>query len=477
MFRALCVALSFLAPAAFVPSLASSADTPKVGNFRAGAFVMDATPQKLPIDINGSMNNHQATSVHDPINARCIVLDDGKTKAAIVTVDSCLIPRELMDSAKAKAEKATGIPASNILISATHTHSAPAVWGVFQTDANEEYAKFLADKIAEGITKAHANLAPAKAGWGSVKEPTQVFNRRWKMKEGFPLPDPFGGIDRVKMNPPSAVPELIEPAGPTDPDVSVLSIHDAKDRPLALHANYSLHYVGGFPALSADYFGVFSERIGSLIGADAAEPKFVGALSNGTSGDVNNVNFRQERTRSGEKIRLVAETVAEAAKKAHDAATHKGDITIAVAEKEIELGVRKPKPDEIERAKKILAETKPGPLKSREEIYARETMFMSKYPDTVKAKLMAIRIGDLGIAAIPCETFTDIGLDIKKKSPLAKTFTISLANGYNGYLPTPAHHALGGYETWRARSSYLEVPASDKITATILELLNTVAKK
>ena len=90
--------------------------------------------------------------------------------------------------------------------------------------------------------------------------------------------------------------------------------------------------------------------------------------------------------------------------------------------------------------------------------------------------LQAIRIGDLGIVANPCETFVEIGLDIKKKSPLKHTFTIELANGYNGYLPTPDHHALGGYETWRAQSSYLEVNASRAITSAWLELLKDVAK-
>ncbi|MFO7976876.1 MAG: hypothetical protein R6V12_19875, partial [Candidatus Hydrogenedentota bacterium] len=83
-----------------------------------------------------------------------------------------------------------------------------------------------------------------------------------------------------------------------------------------------------------------------------------------------------------------------------------------------------------------------------------------------------LRIGDLSIAAIPCEVFAETGLEIKEKSPFAKTFTIELANGYNGYLPTPEQHALGGYETWRARSSCLEVPASDAITTAVFELFD-----
>ena len=114
-----------------------------------------------------------------------------------------------------------------------------------------------------------------------------------------------------------------------------------------------------------------------------------------------------------------------------------------------------------------------GPIN---EVYARETVLLAKYPPKVKVILQAIRVGELGIVANPCETFVEIGLDIKKKSPLKHTFTIELANGYNGYLPTPAQHALGGYETWRARSSYLEVNASPAIVSAWTELLREVAR-
>ena len=89
--------------------------------------------------------------------------------------------------------------------------------------------------------------------------------------------------------------------------------------------------------------------------------------------------------------------------------------------------------------------------------------------------VQAIRIGDLGIVSTPCETFVETGLAIKRESPLPLTFTIELANGYNGYLPTPSQHALGGYETWRAKSSYLAVDAEPKIRNRLLELLNEVA--
>jgi neutral ceramidase len=87
--------------------------------------------------------------------------------------------------------------------------------------------------------------------------------------------------------------------------------------------------------------------------------------------------------------------------------------------------------------------------------------------------MQAFRIGDLGIAAIPFEVFTEIGLEIKARSPFKDTFTIELANGSNGYLPTPPQHDLGGYETWLG-TNRVEREASVKITARILELLGSV---
>jgi hypothetical protein len=108
--------------------------------------------------------------------------------------------------------------------------------------------------------------------------------------------------------------------------------------------------------------------------------------------------------------------------------------------------------------------------------FAGETLALAGFPKTVPVKLQAIRIGQLGITAIPCEVFVQIGLDLKKRSPLKPSFTIGWANGYNGYLPTPEHHRLGGYETWRSRSSYLEVEAASKIEAKLLRLVDEVSR-
>jgi hypothetical protein len=145
-----------------------------------------------------------------------------------------------------------------------------------------------------------------------------------------------------------------------------------------------------------------------------------------------------------------------------------------MAEKELELAVRLPTEADVARARQILGQVRGPVLKALPEVYARETVLLAKFPPKVRLKLQAIRIGELGIVSSPCETFAATGLEIKKKSPLQPTFVIELANGYNGYLPTPEQHRLGGYETWRARSSYLETGASTQITATLLELLRAV---
>ena len=447
------------------------------GRLRAGAYAQDITPQKFPISVNGGLQDRQALRAHDPLHARCLVLEDGKTALALVVVDSCMIPREILDKAKTLAAKKTGIPPSNMLISATHTHTAPTVGGVFQSEPDPDYVQVLTERIAEGIVQAQARSAPAQIAWGVAEEPHQVFNRRWKMKAGVIHRDPFGGTsDKVRMNPPRASPDLLEPAGPTDPRVTVLSVQTAQGEPLALYANYSLHYVGDMPPLSADYFGVFATVMRTKLNAG---PNFVAMLSNGTSGDINNINFREPapKRQPGEQSRLVAEAVANAALRAVHKATYRSDVRLAVVNRELTLGVRKPTAEEVRRAEAILARAKEKVLRSLEEIYARETVLLAKYPSEVTLQLQAMRLGDAALAAIPCEVFVEIGLELKRTSPFPLTAVVSLANGYNGYLPTPEHHALGGYETWRARSSYLEVPASLKITKTLQEMLRQLAQE
>ena len=448
---------------------------------RAGTAASNITPW-FGLSINGGMQDHKVRHVHDELHARCLVLDNGETRLGIVVVDSCMVPREVFDQAKQMIQEHTGIAPDHLLMSATHTHSAPAATGVFQSDADEDYQRFLASRIADGVRRAVNNLAPAKIGWGAGQVPDQVFNRRWKMKPGTIGPNPFGETNElVKMNPGVGNPNLIEPAGPTDPEVSVLSIQSADGRPLALLANYSLHYCGGVGSgvISADYFGMFADKIQQLLKvkqADRQDPPFVAMMSNGTSGDINNVNFRggQEKQPLFGQMRLVADRVAQEVYRVAQQIEHRPWVPLGARQEELKLRVRRPTANELETAREIIARAEGPAMKTLPEIYARETVLLNDYPAEVPLILQALRVGDLGIAAIPCEVFVEIGLEIKERSALKPAFTISLANGYNGYLPTVEHHRLGGYETWRARSSYLEVEAAPKILEAVIRLLAEV---
>jgi hypothetical protein len=450
-------------------------------NLRAGIAAVVVTPQHFPISVNGGMRDVQAERAADPLHARCLVLDDGTTKIALVVCDSCMIPRELLDEAKKKASAATGIPTDRMLISATHCHSAPTLSGVFQSEPDQRYIAFLTEKIAAGIKNADENLVPARIGFGTAQVPSQVFNRRWLVKPGVVLTDPFGGTtDRVKMNPGYSA-NNDKPSGPTDPEVCFLSLQTKDGKPLAFLANYSLHYVGGVPpnSVSGDYFAEFARQMASRLGVEDTKG-FLGVMSNGTSGNINNVDYSQPSLpRRGplEKIRIVAAAVADACYKSYQSIEHRDYVPIRMREAEVELNVRLPSDEDLARAKKLLEEAGPGPYTKIEHIYARETLLMAQYPKTVKPRLQAIRLGEVGIASSPCETFVETGLALKKESPLKPTFTVELANGYNGYLPTPEHHALGGYETWRARSSYLAADAEPRVRSTLLALLKEVAAK
>lgn len=452
---------------------------------RAGAATSNIT---LPLGArNGGViaRGAEAKQIHDELHARCLVLDDGSAQLAIVVCDLRMIDREVIEQARALACEATKIPPENVLISATHTHAAPGVIGIHTDELGLWYREFLVRRIADGIIRAHGNLAPARIGWGAGSVPGHVFNRRWHMKEGTIPPNPFGETgDQVRMNPPRQSPDLIEPAAPADPELMVLSVQHEDGRPLALLANYGVHYVGGYQGghVSADYFGIFAERMKDLLEAHSSDPPFVAIMSNGTSGDTNNINFRKPREAKEpwQKMREVAHELADEALRVYREIEYRESVLLAAEVVDLELGVRRPDDDRIAWAKKTLDPTgidSPKKLNGRAVIYAQEALELAKFPPKVPVRLQALRIGDLGITAVPCEVFAETGLAIKEQTPLEATFTIELANGYNGYLPTPRQHEWGGYETWPARSSYLEVEAETAIRRTLLELLDRVANR
>ncbi len=451
----------------------------EAGTLRGGAAAVDITPLRLPVSMTGGFQDRLAMQVHDRLHARCVVLDDGGTRIALVVCDSCLITRDIYDRSKAEAEKSTGIPTHRILTAATHTHSAATAVPLAQCHADPAYVKYLTQQITKSIVTAHSRLQPVGVGWGVVAVPEEVSNRRWFVRPEALQPNPFETPgDQVRTNPPRGVGLLLRSAGPADPDVTFLAMRDVDGKPLSLLANYGLHYVGGIPPgqLSADYFGEFARQIGERL---EAESSFVGLMSNGASGDVNNYRFPDARPRSGpfERVQAVASTVADRVAASHAKISFTQDITLQVCERQLKLGIRQPKAVELEFAQSLLAKAEDPDRLTMKEVYAQETVRLAESPPTVRIKLQTIVMGELAIVAIPCEVFAEIGLDIKRRSPFETTCVIGLANGYNGYLPTPHQHGLGGYETWRSGWSYLEIEASKKITESVIDQLQEHRKK
>lgn len=455
------------------------------GTLRAGAATSNITPA-LGGSIIGNWTPMPATNIHDELHARCLVLDDGRGPLAIVVVDSLGVPRHVLDKAKQEASSHTGIPVERIAISATHTHSATSSQGDrwnparYETELElDEYQAFLASRIADGIRRAVARLEPARIGWTRARLEDEVFNRRWHMTPGPHLNNPFGGTDRVMMNPPVGSPHLVKPAGPVDPEIAVLSVTTADGKPLAVLANYSLHYVGGVPAgdVSADYFGVFAEQLTRLVGADGPGDAFVAMLANGTSGDVNNIDFRNQQPRLPpyERMTRVATRVAAVVFQALQAVEYHDSVPIDMAQRILTLQTRRPTADQLAWASAVMARPADAPQQAhpRERIYAERVSQRAGVRPELDVVLQALRIGDLAIVTMPFEVFTEIGLELKATSPFAQTFTLSLANGTEGYLPTPAQHELGGYETWLG-TNRVELEASTKMVAVLRELLATL---
>lgn len=455
-----------------VPSAAEEASQP--ARLRAGAYAIDITPLDFPVIVNGMFNERIADRAHDPLHARCLVLDNGACKIAIAVVDNCIVPRELIDAAKEMASRSTGIPEDRILVSATHTHSAPSVVGALGSDVDPKYVEFLPGRIARGIERAADNLVPARAGWGTIDAPGYSYCRRWILRPDKIRVDPFGNANvRANMHPGYQNADFLGPSGPVDTGLSMLSLRTTDDKPLAVLANFSMHYFGS-PILSADYFGRFTDRLTKALAPEPTEPPFVAIMSQGTSGDLMWMDYGMPQ--STMDIDTYSDGVANLALKLLPTLEYHDKIPLDMRETTLTLRTRQPSSERIAWSEKIVEESRGRKPTTQPEIYAREQLILTKYP-TRELKLQAIRVGDLGIVAIPNEVFSITGLKLKAQSPFPTTFNIALANGGEGYIPPPEQHRLGGYTTWAARSAGLEEQAEPVIVETQLQQLEKLAGK
>ncbi len=444
----------------------------------AGAATSNITPE-LGVEVVGGFLPYPCTNIHDELHARCLVLDDGKTKLALVVCDLLGMHRSVCVTARELIEKETGIPAANIVISGTHTHSAGnAIGGPVRFYASDmeltPFQKFVARRIADGVRRALHLLRPAEIAFGTVDIPEHVNIRRWFLKEDKMPPNPFGKIDKVKMNPGAGNPALVEPAGEPDPTVSFIALREPGGRLISVYSAYSLHYVGGVNSadISADYYGMYCEALKRLQAGGTDDPPFVAMMANGTSGDANNTNFRnpQPRKKPYEQMRFVAEDVAGKVNAALAKVTWQNTAPLAARYRELGIAWRKIDPELIAWAKETEAKT--PRIQGKADLplsYAGRVQRLAVASPETKAAVQILRIGDICIGTTPTETFAETGVEFRKRSPFAKSFMIELANGYYGYMPTPRHFELGGYETWPGTNN-LEPQASVKMMDALLEM-------
>jgi hypothetical protein len=446
------------------------------GEFKAGSCAVDISPRVLPAIQNGGFLERTSNSIDDPLHARCLAISEGETTVGLAIVDSCMIPRDVCDAIKQQVEKDCGIPVNRILIAATHTHSAPSMMDYcLGTRKDVAYTEFAIPRIASGIVRAHGLMEPAQAGWAVTDAPNHTHCRRWIHQIDAFENDPFGERTvRAMMHPGYRNPAYSMPAGPVDSKLTLLSIQSTDGRPIAVLANYSMHYFGGTDGFSADYFGDFARHLENKLGRDTSSPQpFVGMMSQGTSGDLHWMDYSQPERRDFTR-RQYAQELGDVAMQALHGIKYRDEIDLAMAETRLKLGRRLPSESRIAWAEAIDRNRNGQRPRNLPEVYAEQALWIRDNP-SAELVLQALRIGELGVAAIPNEVFAVTGLRLKAQSPVQPLMNLELANGAEGYIPPPEQHYLGGYTTWPARTAGLETEAEPRIINALLDLLEEVS--
>jgi len=461
-------------PRLIFPSLLAllATTTTAYAQLRAGAAVTDITPPKLPVIVNGSMRSRTVDKINTRIHARSLAVASGDTTIVIVVADSCMMPRPLLDEAKSLAAKQTGVPADHILISATHAHSAPSSMGALGTDADLNYVPFLKQRLAEAVAAAVANLQPAKVGFAQQNAADFTALRRWIRRPDRIGVDPFGNKTvRATMHAGRNLDDVTGESGPEDPNLQLIAFQSLDSKPIAVLANFSMHYFSDRD-ISADYFGWFCNGLKNEI---APGTGFVGIMSHGCSGDI----WRRDYTKPDswdpkQTIRQYAAGLVDVATKAYRRIRYRSDVPVQMLERRMTLSYRVPDAQRLAWAKSVVETMGDRLPETQPEIYAREQIFLHERQQT-EIVTQALRIGDIGIATTPCETYAITALKLKAASPFPNTMVIELANGGDGYIPPPEQHLFGGYNTWAARSAGLEVQAEPKIVEADLGMLERLA--
>ena len=418
------------------------------GKTKAGAAKIKITPP-LGLEMSGFAHKERMACGKDSeLYARALVLSDNNTKVGIASCDLLFLEKRYTNRICKKVENETGIPAKNIMICATHTHSGPRIsshlFGKTLPVKNKTYTKKVVDLISKSIISATKNLAEADVGIGS-SQMVDGFgeNSRYLLEDGT-----IALVDFARD-------EIVRPTGPVDPEVGVIYVRGQDKRTIAILYNYSCHpctYAEN--RYFADYPGITS---------DLLEKKFGGIaiFTPGACGNIHPVEawlsedallkYSNAVERNGKQLAHKISDIIQGIKVY-------SKMEIDSLKEEVSVPLRKFTRLEEEDMRKIL-DHQNFSREIKEKIlatYQYEFKWLKKrYKNSVNTLLQVVRIGNSLLVGIPGELFVEFGLKIKRElnERNYKVFIVELANDWIGYIPTAQAFKLGGYQTWTANSS------------------------
>jgi hypothetical protein len=391
---------------------------------KVGVGKTDITPA-LGTPMDGYYIERLASTVHDPLYARAMILKDGTNTLVLVVTDLIDVAPYGFPAARGRIQKELDIPAENIIISATHTHTGPTF--------SKEYEELIAQKIYDAVKIAATNLQDAviKAGTGTAENIS--FHRRFMMKDGT-----------VRFNPGRLNPDIVEPMGPVDPGVGIIYIETIDGAPIAVLANFAVHLdtIGG-TEISEDFPYFMGEVLKKVLGDDIMV--FFGF---GTCGNVNHINVQEPETTEGyERAERIGYALAAAVIREIPLLEIQNIDKFTSESETVYLKIPEYTEEEIEAAK-INAKKKSDEIASTPEI--REAMKILRIHnlnnEPIEAEILTFGFGDASIVALPGEIFVELGLAIKEKSPFKHTLVMTLSNNSIGYIPNKEAFKYGAYE-------------------------------
>lgn len=406
----------------------------------------------------GYFTDRRSTGVLDALYAKAIVIEQDGSAAVFIGLDIIKTSNQLVQAIRQRVSERTAIPGERVMVSATHTHTGPAVASTTFLKKDEVYMEWLAKRAADTVELAYNDRREARIGWGSGHEADIAFHRRFWMKDGT-----------LRTNPGIGNPDIDRPAGPIDPEVGIVRIDAADGQPIAVITNYACHTdtVGG-TLYSADYPGELSAVLKKALGESVVSLFMMGA-----SGNINhhNVNGRKELYAKPSKHYLrMGRILAGEVLKVREKIELADQVDIRERKTKLTLRYRQPTAEQIETAKRNLEQLPEGNV---ERNFAKELLEAARLGEgSAEAEVQAIAVGDLAVVSFPAEMFVEFGLAVKEGSPFAQTLINELANGNVGtYMCTKESYRHGGYEPRITSNNRLQEEAGELLTDGALKLL------